>query len=446
MKPKIQHVEYLGLPISIEWPKGSVRAGRSATGDAWYRKMGAHYGYIRGTEGTDGDQLDVYLVDPAIESPESVFVVDQMKPPNFVEFDEQKIVLGAKDIEQARKVYLQHYPDDGFLGGIKAVPTDRFLSVVEDRQMRGKKVASPMDYCLAHMKQAAVLGSVGRFLSRSPMRTALVGSGVGAATGGVQGAASAAQDPNATTGQKVVGGVLGAVRGGLAGAAVGGAVGGAGRAYRDTRLLNPSLTGGKAVGATVRRAGEGVLNFGRRQLHGAFGAYKGREGQIGLQSKDWATKRRELLRARVKDELQHASSPDSRRKILQQYRQDSSSVIRQGIEGQRDIGAGITSLPGLAKGLAGENRGETLRRLWKRQAGKGWKGVAMGAGMPALMYGPDVMAGDESDTGGRSLGRKLVGAGVGTGAMFLTGGLPILPQSLAWAGLEGAANIGSKRE
>ena len=56
-------VRYKGLIIDIENLAGSVREGVGPTGKKWKTefKHGAHYGEIRGSKGSDGDKLDVYI-------------------------------------------------------------------------------------------------------------------------------------------------------------------------------------------------------------------------------------------------------------------------------------------------------------------------------------------------------------------------------------------------
>ena len=55
-----------GLKISIENKKGSVRRGVDKDGHQWATKMHFDYGYIRGSEGTDGDHLDCVSPDTKI--------------------------------------------------------------------------------------------------------------------------------------------------------------------------------------------------------------------------------------------------------------------------------------------------------------------------------------------------------------------------------------------
>mgnify|MGYP003299752740 CR=1 FL=1 len=70
------HVRIDGYDVTIENPKGSVRRGTDASGKQWEQEMQNTYGYIRGTEGVDGDHIDVFLSDDPSQG--DVFVVDQV--------------------------------------------------------------------------------------------------------------------------------------------------------------------------------------------------------------------------------------------------------------------------------------------------------------------------------------------------------------------------------
>jgi predicted RNA methylase len=99
-----------GLSVSIENPAGSTRSGTDASGKPWSVTMKHHYGYIRRTEGKDGDQVDVFIkkgtAPLADDAP--VFIVDQVKPGNG-HFDEQKVMLGFKTVGAAKQGYLTNY-------------------------------------------------------------------------------------------------------------------------------------------------------------------------------------------------------------------------------------------------------------------------------------------------------------------------------------------------
>ena len=57
---------FTGLKISVENKKGSTRSGKDKDGHEWHTFMHYDYGYIRGTEGTDGDHLDCVSPDTKI--------------------------------------------------------------------------------------------------------------------------------------------------------------------------------------------------------------------------------------------------------------------------------------------------------------------------------------------------------------------------------------------
>lgn len=118
-------VEFQGLPISIENRAGSARHWYDPnSGEKGSTKMKYPYGYIRGTLGTDGDEVDVF-VGPDKDSTK-VFVVTQMKKPGFKEVDEQKVMLGFQSAAEAKTAYLDHYNDPKFFGSMKEFPMTDF--------------------------------------------------------------------------------------------------------------------------------------------------------------------------------------------------------------------------------------------------------------------------------------------------------------------------------
>jgi hypothetical protein len=100
------HVTLHGLDITIENPRGSERSGTDKSGKPWRVEMAHHYGYIKRTEGADGDQVDVFI-GPNPDS-DKVFVVNQVDP-STKRFDEHKVMLGFDNAAAARKGYLANY-------------------------------------------------------------------------------------------------------------------------------------------------------------------------------------------------------------------------------------------------------------------------------------------------------------------------------------------------
>lgn len=102
------HVTIGEFDITIENPAGSVRKGVDADGKEWSNTMANTYGYIKGTEGVDGDHIDVFLHENMDEwNGRKVFVVDQTNTDGS--FDEHKVMLGFNDKDEAMAAYLANY-------------------------------------------------------------------------------------------------------------------------------------------------------------------------------------------------------------------------------------------------------------------------------------------------------------------------------------------------
>lgn len=105
------HVQVGTFNITIENPKGSVRSGIDAEGNKWETTMQNTYGYIRGTEGVDGDHIDVFLSDDIDGwNGRKVFVVDQYNEDGT--FDEHKVMLGFNEADDAEAAYFANYDKD----------------------------------------------------------------------------------------------------------------------------------------------------------------------------------------------------------------------------------------------------------------------------------------------------------------------------------------------
>lgn len=132
------HVKIDGYDVTIENPKGSVRRGTDASGKQWEQEMQNTYGYIRGTEGVDGDHIDVFFSEDPSQG--DVFVVDQVNKDGS--FDEHKVMYGFPDIESARKAYLSNY-EDGWqgLGAITPFSKEEFKKWIDSSHRKTKPFA-----------------------------------------------------------------------------------------------------------------------------------------------------------------------------------------------------------------------------------------------------------------------------------------------------------------
>lgn len=103
-------MKWLGLTLCIENPAGSVRRG-----NGWETRMKYDYGYISGSNGVDGDEVDVYI-GPNLDTAENVYVVHQRKQEDWKKYDEDKAMVGFLTDDEAKAAYLAHYDDPRFLG------------------------------------------------------------------------------------------------------------------------------------------------------------------------------------------------------------------------------------------------------------------------------------------------------------------------------------------
>lgn len=142
------HINIDGYDITIENPKGSIRRGIDSKGNPWESTMHNTYGYIRNTEGVDGDHIDVFLSDNPASG--SVYVVDQINPATN-EFDEHKVMYGFGSEEEAREAYLANY-SKGWkgLGNITEASRETFKEWINSSHRKTKPFA---DYALVKKEQ-----------------------------------------------------------------------------------------------------------------------------------------------------------------------------------------------------------------------------------------------------------------------------------------------------
>lgn len=99
------HVALKGMTLMVENPAHTTREGVDPGGKPWRSIMKAHYGYIRGTRGADGDPVDVFI-GPAPEAPRA-WILNQLDAGG--KFDEHKVLLGFHDERSAVDAYRLSY-------------------------------------------------------------------------------------------------------------------------------------------------------------------------------------------------------------------------------------------------------------------------------------------------------------------------------------------------
>lgn len=115
------HVRIQGMDIAIETAKGKERTSHELDENGkpkWSVEMPVDYGYIKRTEGADGEGVDVFI-GPKPEG-DKVWVVDQQHADTKA-FDEHKVMLGFESRAEALKAYKQSFSDGKGWARIKSV-------------------------------------------------------------------------------------------------------------------------------------------------------------------------------------------------------------------------------------------------------------------------------------------------------------------------------------
>ena len=159
-------VRFQGLPIAIENKKGSKRHWKDAEGQTGSTTMKHPYGYVKGTQGLDGDEVDVFLgPDPKSEA---VFIVHQQNPQTGI-YDEEKVMLGFPNREQAEFAYQEHYDRPDFMISSTQTTVEHFKRWVENTKPKEGK-AQPVANFTMKLEKARVAPEIGAQTSRAAHR------------------------------------------------------------------------------------------------------------------------------------------------------------------------------------------------------------------------------------------------------------------------------------
>lgn len=131
------------MDISIENKKGSYRSGVDSDGHKWRTYMNYDYGYVRHTEGTDGDFVDVYIGPD--KKADKVYVIHQNNPVTH-KYDEDKCMLCFESADAAKKAYMKQYDRPGFFGSMETLTIEQFKSFVFSK--KGKRIHKSFDVCI----------------------------------------------------------------------------------------------------------------------------------------------------------------------------------------------------------------------------------------------------------------------------------------------------------
>lgn len=109
------------LKLNIQHKAGTVRSGRDAAGNPWSQLLPYDYGEIVGSEGIDGEPVDV-IVGNYLKS-DKVFICQMPKNKS----GEDKVLIGFLTSDQAKKAFIACYGGNiAFLKKIKSMSVKMF--------------------------------------------------------------------------------------------------------------------------------------------------------------------------------------------------------------------------------------------------------------------------------------------------------------------------------
>lgn len=124
------------LTVLVETAKGETRSGTDEDGRNWSVRMPAHYGEIKGTRGTDGDPLDVF-VGPEPFAPYVYLVA--IKDPATGLHDEDKAMWGFGSKADAMRCFRSTYDRNDLLLQVRKISTAEFLHWVHNHGKAGSR-------------------------------------------------------------------------------------------------------------------------------------------------------------------------------------------------------------------------------------------------------------------------------------------------------------------
>ncbi|WP_213287600.1 LPD38 domain-containing protein [Bradyrhizobium sp. sGM-13] len=133
------HAKWNGLDISIETEAGGIRRGQDPkTKQTWETRMGAAYGYIKGTVGADGMHVDVFMGN----KPEGdrVYVIDEVDSETG-KFRQHKVMAGFPTEQAARAAYLRtSSKSEKTLGAIADMSIDELKAWLREGDLKAPAV------------------------------------------------------------------------------------------------------------------------------------------------------------------------------------------------------------------------------------------------------------------------------------------------------------------
>jgi len=132
-------VEFQGLKVKIDRPKGFVQSGKDEQGKPWTRTYKYDYGFLPKTEGGDGEGLDVFI-GPDKDDKETYWAIQKKSDGSF---DEYKVFFGFGSKAAAKKAFIDHIPAK-FLGSMTTISINMVKAMLNIEP--AEKIAALLSY------------------------------------------------------------------------------------------------------------------------------------------------------------------------------------------------------------------------------------------------------------------------------------------------------------
>lgn len=133
---EIQNIIFQGFRIKIENPIGSTREGVDKNGHKWNTVFKNPYGFFQRTEAQDGEHIDCFLGDNKFAK--FAYIIHQIRPDGS--YDEDKVMLGFSNANQAQQAYLAHYDRKDLFGGMTILEIEKLRSLIYKPNQKGEPI------------------------------------------------------------------------------------------------------------------------------------------------------------------------------------------------------------------------------------------------------------------------------------------------------------------
>ena len=119
-------VQYEGLTIKLDRPKGFVQKSVGKDGKPWERTYTCDYGFLPKTQGGDNEAVDVFIGDDRSHNHDAYWITQKNDDGSF---DEYKVMLAFPTRAAAVACYKSHIPAK-FMGPVVSISVEMMKAML----------------------------------------------------------------------------------------------------------------------------------------------------------------------------------------------------------------------------------------------------------------------------------------------------------------------------